>query len=77
MKLITCDHQRYELEQEIKKGKFEGCTIKSADLHKRITWILVINNVPFQRVNYGAGVYKLMPNNGKVCTICSGKGVMG
>ena len=74
MKLITCETQRWEVEQEIKAGEFEGCILKSSTYHRMITWTLVVNEVPFHRVNYGAGVITLLPNT-NVCPNCSGKGV--
>ena len=74
--LIQSEHSRWELEKEIKENKFKGCIISNPVYHKLITLILVINDVKLHRINYGAGVVKLMPNNLNVCGYCAGKGVI-
>lgn len=73
MVIVLNDQQRYEVEQSIIKGEFKGCLLKNADYHKMITFTLVKNNIPFHRVNYGAGVIKLLLNE-NVCIHCKGKG---
>lgn len=73
MRIELSDHQRYAVEKEIKAGTFTGCIVKHAHIHKAITFTLVVNDVQFHRVNYGAGVVKLLPNK-NVCAHCEGKG---
>lgn len=75
VKIVNTEHQWYEMRCDIAKGKFGGCIIKEPKIHKNITFLLVKNNLPFERINYGAGVVKLIPNDGQICEHCQGKGL--
>lgn len=72
--LLYTDHQARTMERKIAKGDFSSLLIKSSAVHKTVTFILAVNNIPFHRVNYGAGVVKILKNEGGICAHCGGNG---
>lgn len=75
---VYTEYQWFEFRKTIEKDKknFQGVIVKTPFYHKEITWLLVTQEISFHRVNYGAGIFKLLPNDEKLCTNCSGKGVI-
>lgn len=76
MKIVNTDYSMSELRREIEKGQFTSCLIKHSKHNKDITFLLVEKNIKFTRINYGAGVCKLIINEGSVCEACHGEGVI-
>ena len=77
MRIMNTRHQYCEIrDKEIVKGKFTGCLTKIPALRKELIFSLVEKNMSFEEISYGAGVYKILPNDGKICTHCLGKGLV-
>ena len=76
--MIICNkqHQWWSLRDKIPKGDFKAILTKSPQFHKDITYALVVNNIPFHKMSYGAGVYKFVKNDGSICDKCLGEGVV-
>lgn len=73
MDIIYTEHSYFECRTKIINKTFEACIVKHNNYAKDIIFELVKNNIPFHKVNYGAGVFKII-KNGLPCEHCQGKG---
>ena len=73
---ITSEHARYDFESMIKKdpSKFKTVLVKNPKYAKDVTWTLVINEIPFRKINYGSGVILFIRNDVELCSRCHGTG---
>ena len=76
--IIVSDNVRWDFEQAVKKdpSAFDKVLVKRAEFAKDVTWTLVVNKIPFRRINYGSGVVLFVRNDKKICRHCAGKGVV-
>lgn len=75
--MIICNEQHHwwDIRGKVAKGEFDVILTKSSHYNKQITFTLAENNIPFTRISYGAGVVKIVKNDGSICDKCHGKGV--
>lgn len=75
MDIVNSEYQWFELRKRLRNKDFDSCICKNSRILKDIIFELVINDIPFHKINYGLGVYKII-RNGIICEHCLGKGII-